>query len=319
MDIVSCHTVTDERGRELMEHGTALFPAAFYRDHLDLGEVPWHWHDEVEAFLVRQGRMTAAVGAEKFTLSAGEGVFINAGVLHADWQAGEEPSVLYSIVFHPRLVGGGMDSVFWHDYLQPILSDSSLAGLRLDGSERWRQEALEAILSAFEAGEAEEPGYEFTVRAQLSRLIFLISRNRPQRPLQPSGKVLRDEERMKRMLRFIQENLDRELSAGRIAASASLSPSECLRCFHSVIGVTPMQYVKQLRLQRAAQLLAATDLAVAEIGAQCGFQEMSYFTKAFKAFRGQTPTGYRRAQREQAEKTARPGKSSCETDVCVIE
>lgn len=303
MSIVTCRTVTDERGRELIEHGTAFFPVSFCEDFLSQEPVPWHWHDEMELIWVQQGVMTAAAGIEKYTLSAGEGLFINAGVLHADWQAGEEPCVLRGVVFHPRLVGGGMDSVFWRDYLQPILSDASLPCLRLDGSAPWRLEALRAALDAFSAGAEEPPGYEFVVRSHLSRLVFLLSRNRPQRPVRPSGKALRDEERMKRMLRFIQTNLERELTVSEIAASASLSASECLRCFHSVIGVTPMQYVKQLRLQRAAQLLAATDWTVAEIGAQCGFQEMSYFTKAFKALRGQTPTAYRQAQREAPGKT----------------
>ncbi|MCI8419679.1 MAG: AraC family transcriptional regulator [Oscillospiraceae bacterium] len=312
MSIVTCHTVTDERGRELIEHGTALFPVSFCEDFLAREAVPWHWHEEMEAVWVERGTAVAAAGAERFLLRPGECVFVNAGVLHADWQEGGELCVLHSVVFHPRLVGGGMDSVFWHDYLQPLLSDPSLSSLQLDGSEPWRQEALNAALAAFDAGAEEAPGYEFAVREQLSRLVFLLARNRPRRPVRPSGKALRDEERMKQMLRFIQGNLDRELTAGKIAASASLSASECLRCFHSVIGATPMQYVKQLRLRRAAQLLGSTELAVAEIGARCGFQEMSYFTKAFKAFRGQTPTEYRRS-------LGGSGKSSCETDVCVIE
>jgi len=157
MSIVTCHTVTDERGRELIEHGTALFPVSFCEDFLAREAVPWHWHEEMEAVWVERGTAVAAAGAERFLLRPGECVFVNAGVLHADWQEGGELCVLHSVVFHPRLVGGGMDSVFWHDYLQPLLSDPSLSSLQLDGSEPWRQEALNAALAAFDAGAEEAP------------------------------------------------------------------------------------------------------------------------------------------------------------------
>ena len=96
MSIVTCHTVTDERGRELIEHGTALFPVSFCEDFLAREAVPWHWHEEMEAVWVERGTAVAAAGAERFLLRPGECVFVNAGVLHADWQEGGELCVLHS-------------------------------------------------------------------------------------------------------------------------------------------------------------------------------------------------------------------------------
>ena len=95
------------------------------------------------------------------------------------------------------------------------------------------------------------------------------------------------------MLQYIQDNLSGELTAGEIARSASLSESECLRCFRSMLGTTPIQYVRQLRVHRAAELLTSTDWKIADVGALCGFQEMSYFAKTFRAIKGCTPSRYR--------------------------
>jgi len=64
-----------------------------------------------------------------------------------------------------------------------------------------------------------------------------------------------------------------------------------------MIGATPIQYVKQLRLQRAAELLESTDGKIADIGAACGFQEMSYFARAFREWKGRTPSQYRAERR----------------------
>ena len=66
--------------------------------------------------------MLAAAAGEKYTLAEGDGLFINAGVLHADWPLAAGRCRLHSVVFHPRLVGGSPDSVFWQKYLQPLLT-----------------------------------------------------------------------------------------------------------------------------------------------------------------------------------------------------
>lgn len=97
---------------------------------------------------------------------------------------------------------------------------------------------------------------------------------------------------MKRMLQYIQEHYTEEIFLSQIAESAHIGESECLRCFQSMIGCSPLQYVKQLRLQKAAELLLSTNLKISEIGMQCGFQEMSYFAKEFRAMKGCTPRDF---------------------------
>ena len=96
------------------------------------------------------------------------------------------------------------------------------------------------------------------------------------------------------MLQYIQEHYGGELTLAKIAESASVSENECLRCFRSMIGSTPIQYVKQLRVQKAAELLVSTNRKISDIGAECGFQEMSYFAKTFRELKGCTPGDFRK-------------------------
>ena len=56
MALSECISVVDEQGRELLAHGTALFPVACYHDNLEELAVPWHWHDEIETTVVAQWR-----------------------------------------------------------------------------------------------------------------------------------------------------------------------------------------------------------------------------------------------------------------------
>lgn len=290
---------TDPQGRELMEHGTALFPVACYHDDISALAVPWHWHEELEAIVVESGTARAAVNGEDHLMERGGGCFINAGALHGVWSEGAGPCRLRSVVFHPRLVGGGVDSILWQKYLEPLLSDPSRPCVCLSGGQAWEAEAAAAIRSAWQACVSEAEGFEFAVREHLSRLIFLLARNCPAAEKRPSERALRDGERVKRMLQYIQGHYREELTLAQVAASANLSKSECLRRFRSMTGSTPIQYVKQMRIQRAAELLAATDRMISDIGAECGFQEMSYFARSFRELKGCTPGVYRRRLRKE--------------------
>ena len=297
MALGRCGVVTDQKGWEMRVHGTALFPIGCYHNNLPKDLVPWHWHEELEAVRVTEGQVAVSAEGGSWTMEPGEGFFVNSGVLHEAHQIREEPARLHSMVFHPRLVGGSVESVFWQGYLQPLLADPASRFVRFSEAVPWQKEALEAIESAWQACAQEPPGFEFTAREGASKLVFLLSRHRPAAKERPSEKALRDGERIKTMLRYIEEHLGGELTAAQIARSAAISESECLRCFRAMIGTTPIQYVRQLRVQRAAELLETSDERIADIGAACGFQEMGYFARTFRALKGQTPSQYRAARR----------------------
>lgn len=296
MAIAECNTAVDSRGRELLQHGTVAFPVACYHDDFNKMDVPWHWHEELEAVLISAGSCTLAAGNEKITLNAGDGFFINSGILHSAWDDAATGCRFHSLVFHPRLVGGSLDSVFYQSYLQPLMDHPALEYIPLYSSIPWQKAALEAIETAWQSCRAEPAFYEFQVRSALSELICLLHENRPAVRRPSSEKNLRDAERIKVMLAFIHEHIASELTTRRIAACAMISESEALRCFRCTIGTSPIQYVKQYRIQQAAQLLESHD-KISDIAARCGFQDMSYFTKTFRELKGCTPTEYRRVSK----------------------
>lgn len=293
MALAMCNTTVDSKGREMMQHGCAAFPLACYHDDLGLGEVPWHWHDEFEAVYIERGCATVSAGSKTYTVGPGEGFFVNSGILHGAWDLEDSGCRFHSLVFHPRLVGGSLDSVIYQSYVLPVMGNPELETLRLSPEAPWQKEALELIESAWQQGVKEPEGYEFRVREALSRVVFLLKQNSPVPQTLPGAKAVRDSQRIKAMLHYVHTHYADEITAEAIAASAAVSKSECLRCFRAAIGTTPIQYVKQYRIQKAAQLLLGSQMRVADIAAQCGFQDISYFTKTFRELRGDTPTAYR--------------------------
>lgn len=293
MALSECVNYVDEHGLELVTHGNASFPAACYHDDLTEMEVEWHWHQEFEFIILAEGNSIVSAGSEKYLVKEGNGLFINSEVLHAGFLADTKTCRYHSFVFHPSLIGGSFDSVFWNRYLLPLMENRSLEGFHLNKEIPWQKEILDATEHAWQCFVKEMPGYEFVVREALSKLLYSISTNIPVQKKSPSQKSLRDGERMKLMMQYIAEHYSEEITIGDLAECAMISESECLRCFHNTIGTTPIQYVKQFRIHKAAALLSSTDLKIVDIGTQCGFQEMSYFAKSFKKIYGCTPTQYR--------------------------
>ena len=299
MSLSYCTSATDTQGRELAEHGSALFPIACYEENISENSapfeaVPWHWHEEWEALLVREGTAVVSAEFEKYTLKKGQGIFINSGVLHEVHMEKGSCCQTRSIVFHPRLVGGTVDSIIWQKYLQPLLQNTLLKSVYLDGFSPWHRDATRAIDEAWRSVADEFEGYEFYARNALSSLVLLLKKHCVCSQSTFSESRLRSTERIKIMLQFIHRHYAEELNTALIARSAMISESECLRCFHAAIGTTPIQYLRQFRIQKAAELLCLSQKKAGDIGAECGFEDSSYFTKIFREIKGCTPGEYRR-------------------------
>ena len=141
---------------------------------------------------------------------------------------------------------------------------------------------------------SDEPfDYENRVRYYLSLALRLLSTQCVGGRTKVSQQEQIASERMKQMLRFVEEHYSEELTVQLIADSVALSESACLRSFRQMLGITPIQYVKQYRVEKAAELLRSTRLKTGEIGAECGFTDSSYFIKIFREIKHCTPKEYR--------------------------
>lgn len=299
-----CDSVVDNNGRELLQHGTAGFPVACYHDDLEKNEVPWHWHEEWEAAVITEGCAVVTAGNRKYTIHAGEGFFINSEVLHDARKTGLSNCRFHSIVFKPGLVGGSMDSIYFQNYVHPLLTNHALESLFLSPAVPWQTQALKTIEEAWQYCATEPDGYEFKVRDALSELVFLLQNNLPSDSQIPSAKAMRNGQRIKEMLTFIHNHFNEELNTAMIAASVSVSESECLRCFRNTIGTTPIQYLRRYRIQRACRMLQTTPALIADIAHVCGFQDLSYFTKTFREIKGCTPGEFRKSSRLSADENS---------------
>ncbi|GAB4014255.1 helix-turn-helix domain-containing protein [Spirosoma koreense] len=92
---------------------------------------------------------------------------------------------------------------------------------------------------------------------------------------------------------IIEAHLFSQLTLDELAQQSNLSISSFKREFAKVYGDTPAKYMKTKKLEKAAQLLLASDQRITDIAFECGFNDLANFTKSFSTRYNCTPTDYR--------------------------
>ena len=98
---------------------------------------------------------------------------------------------------------------------------------------------------------------------------------------------------------YINANFHKSLTLPDLAQMMHLSPNYFLKLFKSQMGITPKEYILQIRLDCARSLLSGTDMKISAIASECGFNDTSYFSMFFKKRFGITPAEYRQSQKQR--------------------
>jgi transcriptional regulator GlxA family with amidase domain len=99
--------------------------------------------------------------------------------------------------------------------------------------------------------------------------------------------------KVQKVIEFIQANFHREITAEALASDVGLSVSRLHHLFKSEIGISPITYLKLIRMQEAKRLLETTTMNIKEIMCKVGVHDASHFVRDFKKLYRQSPTQYR--------------------------
>lgn len=292
MAISICDVHTNQTGKDTTPYGSVEFPIACYEDDMQIVSVPVHWHDEYEFIVASKGLVTVYVNGEQIELNPGEAIFINSGCLHGVKSTVEEISVLRSLVILPKFVGGSTDSVIYKKLILPFYSKEAPAYIVLNETNDWQKKTTDHMLSAWSVITDESFDYENEARYQISKAMRILVEHLSEigTPTKSNNILL---ERMKIAISYIETNYANDICNHDLMELLDCSESVLLRNFKQVVGTSPMQFLMNYRIQRAAEMLLTTDLKSCDIAASCGFHDISYFTKIFKRTMGVTPSMYR--------------------------
>ena len=284
---------TDETLRASTPNGTPEFPFESYYDELEKFKghcVTWHWHNEFEFSVASDSRVRCQIGSDVLVLEQGDGLFINSGVLHRF--ASGEGGILKDILFAPDLFAPHSSAVF-RKYILPV-SGSQLRYFLLHRADQAHRPLLDKFDELYNNAQRDDPMRELRLQRMTTELwerFYPLVQNAAAEQETKSDRMVRA--RMHRMIDFIQTEYRRALPLDEIAAAASVSKSEALRCFRQSIRMTPGQYLTEYRLERAKEHLLSGRETVSSIAENTGFRSAGYFCRVFKAHIGVTPEMFR--------------------------
>jgi AraC-like DNA-binding protein len=250
----------------------------------------WHFHPEYELTLIVRGSGQRFVGDDIADFRAGDLVLLGPSLPHT-WYSRRPvrnpPHEAVVIQFLPSFMGDG--------FLERPETRSIARLLRQAGSGlHFRGASQAAAAERMQQITALPPLMRLT---ELLHILDILARCRSARtlssprfkaPARPS-----EQRRIHRALQYVHENLAGELTLTDAAARVRLSPSAFSRFFRRASGKGFAQYVNELRVGRACELLAETDRNIAVIAMDCGFNNLSNFNRRFKEVRGLAPREYR--------------------------
>ena len=275
--------------KENARHGEVGFPIQRYRTtlHATYQDVPTHWPEEAELTLIVRGGSTYTVQLESEQVKEGDIVFLPPQVLHAVTTGGGEMES-DTFVFHMNLLGGGSADVCALRYLAPLSAQKLTPPTVIHRDHPAYEQLLRIIREMNRIWESRELGWELLIKAHLLTALAVLI---PYCTKDSAELALRPEhaEKIKTALEFMEKNYGEEIAIADVAAACYFSQYHFMRFFKKYMGMSCGEYLKNLRLEKAAQAFARGNTVILDVAMDAGFRNLSYFYREFQKKYGYTP------------------------------
>ncbi len=134
------------------------------------------------------------------------------------------------------------------------------------------------------------PCFEEYLCLYLNQLFVEIKRNL----LEASADRYFNQKQMQATVHYFNESFSQEISIEEYAKNQHMSVCWFIRCFKRYMGITPMQYLTSIRINKAKELLKNTNYTIQEISGLVGYENPLYFSRIFRKQTGHSPSGYRK-------------------------
>lgn len=267
---------------ESMPHGEPGFSIGAYSERVY--GAGYRYHEEYELLYIAEGTLNICIEGVNYEAEAPSVFFIDKNIPHyVDVSAAREKGNFhwYAILFSGSVLGEKGDRC------RSFPEEKSINTV-LPPDEIY----LELIPKLQEKAWGHELGYEFDCKAMLMRIIGHIIKtrcyeDRPKKAYPDSFSAVN------RIVDYIDNHYNESFKILDLAEMNGYSPNYLSNIFKRYTGESIAQYTIGRRIDAACYLLAETDKTISEIATSCGFDNISYFNRAFLKRMGTTPGKYR--------------------------
>lgn len=281
---------------EKRQHSSQLIPFSYYKCLIPdyFSSVPLHWHSEFEINFIISGCAEFICGDNRFVSSEGDIIIIPPNMLHAVYPHEDSKQLYDTVVFSPEMLGVSENDRCAAECLKPLLGGTEI-NTQITREHIYYSELKTTVENIFSCAKGNTPQLDMLMKSELLRLFWLLYEN---------GDISRTDkntvsrsEPIRPAIEYMNENFSEAVTIEQLAEITHMSKSYFMRRFKETAGVGAIEYLSQLRIKKACEILLKTDKTVVEAAFECGFRNLSNFNRQFRKFVGCTPKEYRKTCR----------------------
>jgi len=246
---------------------------------------PPHIHDFIEILYCFQGEYQVFVGDREYVFCPGDMIVINSRQIHECYPRNASAGEYLVVKFQPEMIYACYNSAVELQYALPFLFG--------DGGFLAHPKELEHVFQNIARElQTRTYGYELAMKSGIYQIILWITRCSGRKP---DTLNFFSEETIRKIISafsYIEKHYTEDISVRQIAGAVYMEYTYFSRIFRQFTKKSCTEYINHFRIQKAESLLLAGNLNITEISVQVGFDNVSYFIKQFRKFRGISPKQY---------------------------
>ncbi|MBE6365624.1 MAG: helix-turn-helix domain-containing protein [Lentisphaerae bacterium] len=262
----------------------------------DFTSIP-HYHDFLELVIVTGGSGIQWINGNEYPVSAGDVFVLQGNDKHYFSKIGKNLT-LFNILYDQEKLPLPLKFFKKLNNYNMIFRVEPALRKNQDFISRIHLEAVELAVLEKQVRSLEqiincaEEGFEVETVTLLTTLILNLCRRCKNHSGDNAQLILT--ERMNKVISLMERNFTVSYTVAELAHRMHTSPRNFTRLFNKVIGRSPIEYLCEIRLRHAAELLITTDLSCGDIAWQSGFNDSNYFSRKFSSRYGLSPREYRK-------------------------
>lgn len=248
-----------------------------------------HSHDFTEIVLILDGEGEFYLDGQVYPVQKGDILLLNPGTVHQ------------SRLTHPECPALEFYAAFTNVHFRNMEENNirfSCTPVLIHPKEKTFLSLSRLAAEMNAETEQAHPGRYFMLKACLIQMLLLLYRAQAECPKTDIAGYTFESTNKKyvaeQIVDYMDQHYNEKISLDRIAENMYLSPFYVSRIFKSEIGTTPINYLINMRMEKAKQLLTVnSDVSIQEIAQRVGYEDAYHFSKLFKKHYGESPTKYR--------------------------
>jgi len=247
----------------------------------------------MEIIEVTSGEVRLQVGTEFVDMRSGDFVYIPTSVMLSA-RTDSQYASLRGVRFSSEIFEDALES-FDTEVLTMFYIQSRTSVALFASEHRLARTLLSNMDSAADEFMAKEICYRLNIKAAIFRILSSILRHYGESRNERDRIVYHNVTRLIPVIDYIDEHFEEKIYVDSLAEIINVSNDYFIKMFKDSIGKTPIDYINGLRINRAMQYLAETDMPMSEISDRIGFCNANYFHKIFKQYTDTSPLAYRKS------------------------